>query len=423
MENNILLIYAKQYYNLGINVTCITNYLTEINFNEKNITKSPCHPWTHYQNERQKLDELISLDWKNAIGIGAVLGYNDLRAIDIDGCSNIKIVNEILEILGLPYDYEWIIQSGSHNGFHIIVKSGVELRYTNVSTVGAYLATSKNFHLFEKMEFRWNNHIVLPPSIHKSSFEYIFLNNKFPSSFPTEIDSSLLGSIVDKYLKETKYCLRSDGYGFYFTTEPTIPDSKYLSAREIKNRHPNFNYIVIDIKTDEILSWDTEKSTNQIIQIAWLILGETGRILKKEAELISINDSDSQNKYTNIDWENASKVSVDLRTALDKLQNDIRECNYIVGHNIDFDLNSIRTALKRFGLHDYTIDKHIICTMKSSLNYCKIPNKNGLGYKYPTLNELYEKLFNDKFIESHNAIGDVLATAKCLIKLQNEKII
>ena len=74
------------------------------------------------------------------------------------------------------------------------------------------------------------------------------------------------------------------------------------------------------------------------------------------------------------------------------------------------------------------IDKNIycnefnsICTIKSSVNFCKII---GIyGYRYPKLNELYYKLFYSNFENAHNAFSDILATIECFKELRKKGII
>src|SRR5690606_8051357 len=38
-------------------------------------------------------------------------------------------------------------------------------------------------------------------------------------------------------------------------------------------------------------------------------------------------------------------------------------------------------------------------------------------FKWPKLEELYQKLFNEKFEEAHNAAADVVATTRCFFEL------
>ena len=77
----------------------------------------------------------------------------------------------------------------------------------------------------------------------------------------------------------------------------------------------------------------------------------------------------------------------------------------------------VGAELIRAGYSNHLANKYKICTMKESTNYCKIPGK--YGYKWPSLSELFYKLFQTNFNESHNAEYDIKATFKCFWKLRN----
>lgn len=71
--------------------------------------------------------------------------------------------------------------------------------------------------------------------------------------------------------------------------------------------------------------------------------------------------------------------------------------DWIVAHNIDFDLNvlinaclwDLKMSVPRFGKQ--------FCTMKNSIDICRIPM--GTRWKSPKLGELYEHIFNKKPIQ------------------------
>ncbi len=101
MTNEIKL-YAQHYFDLGLNTTCIVPYKSVGNFKEKNILKSPSGKWDHLTSQRQTLTEFDSYDWDNAVGTGIILGFEDIIAIDIDGCVDFELVEAILCELKLP---------------------------------------------------------------------------------------------------------------------------------------------------------------------------------------------------------------------------------------------------------------------------------------------------------------------------------
>lgn len=59
--------------------------------------------------------------------------------------------------------------------------------------------------------------------------------------------------------------------------------------------------------------------------------------------------------------------------------------------------------------------------MKSSTDFCKIPN--FYGYRYPKLQELYIKLFDVDFENAHDAFSDISATLKCFKEMVKRRII
>lgn len=65
---------------------------------------------------------------------------------------------------------------------------------------------------------------------------------------------------------------------------------------------------------------------------------------------------------------------------------DISSAGAVACHNAAFDVMFLRAEFERAGL-DLPIAESF-CTMKKSVEICKIPRGRGCGYKYPKLNEL-----------------------------------
>ena len=88
----------------------------------------------------------------------------------------------------------------------------------------------------------------------------------------------------------------------------------------------------------------------------------------------------------------------------------------IVGHNIEFDERLLCFELERHGREGYYQPKEVICTMRASTEHCQLQGR-GFSHKPPKLNELYKKLFGERFTGAHNAMVDVEATLACFVKL------
>ena len=112
------------------------------------------------------------------------------------------------------------------------------------------------------------------------------------------------------------------------------------------------------------------------------------------------------------------KNSPNITEVIDKITSCVNDVDIIVWHNIEYDEEMIKLELKRLENEYKYKPKQIICTMKSSVNFCAL-EWNWNRFKYPKLWELHKKLFQEYFIWAHDAMTDVEATLKCFIELVN----
>lgn len=112
------------------------------------------------------------------------------------------------------------------------------------------------------------------------------------------------------------------------------------------------------------------------------------------------------------DVENAPYVE----EVMDQILRYLNTTDIVVGHNIEYDEDVIRSELKR--LHrdgDYQPIKRV-CTMRGSTDHCKLQGR-GFSFKPPKLSELYKHLFGEWFEGAHNAMVDVEATTRAFGEL------
>ena len=105
----------------------------------------------------------------------------------------------------------------------------------------------------------------------------------------------------------------------------------------------------------------------------------------------------------------------------------------IVGHNVSFDLNVIKSEMFRYMRKNQLVNFPILrafekvpyfCTMKNTVDICKLPNPNFPNkFKYPKLSELYKNIFNKEAVDLHNSMNDAIYTLDCLIDLYNYDLI
>lgn len=198
------LIYHEKF---DFNISCISSEINQYNRND-NVLKAPNHEWVELQKNRQTKSEINNYDWHKATGLGIILGYNNIRALDIDCCLDFSLVDIFLKELELPDDYEWVIKSGSEKGFHILFYcDDYEQAHDGYGRV-SYMS-KKDFN-FRKIDLMWDGHLVLPPTIHKENNNYTymfvdtriaFFEDKIPKYRPKIVDKknvdSLLAIITD----------------------------------------------------------------------------------------------------------------------------------------------------------------------------------------------------------------------------------
>lgn len=248
MEN--LRLWANYYYNMGFNVTHIIPLLNE--GKAKNVFKSPTNDRHKLKNLRQSLEEMNSFDWEMSTGVGVVLGFNKLRAIDFDFSrwnrdvipnKRNQIINLCLQNLHLPTSYEWVILT-PNGGFHILFFSGHHNIPVKENLTRAFTPNVKYYHYcdeyhisayhFKQIELRWDKHLVLPPStvetiIHQetenrsfqtpfkelSNYEFYFKN--IPKNPPLEIAANNIQNLLNEMCYDEYDDKSKSGYNLHFS--------------------------------------------------------------------------------------------------------------------------------------------------------------------------------------------------------------
>ena len=117
----------------------------------------------------------------------------------------------------------------------------------------------------------------------------------------------------------------------------------------------------------------------------------------------------------------AKNEGVGLNKVITEFSTVISRSTVLIAHNMSFDEKVVGAEFLREKIESrlFTIPK--ICTMEKSTDYCKIPN--SYGYKWPSLSELYFKLFEKDIEGAHDAVSDVRACAECFFLLKKKGVI
>ena len=162
----------------------------------------------------------------------------------------------------------------------------------------------------------------------------------------------------------------------------------------------------------------------RLVQIAWLQYDETEKQIAKNSYIIKSSGfsipAEAIKKH-GISNEKANKEGADLKEVLNKFSPFIDKSRFLIAHHLNFDKGVIGAEFLRMGIKNRFSKINKICTMESSSEFCQI--SGPYGYKWPTLQELHEKLFNSSVKGSHDALLDVETCAKCFFGLMRKGII
>ena len=163
----------------------------------------------------------------------------------------------------------------------------------------------------------------------------------------------------------------------------------------------------------------------RIVQIAWLEFDKNGKEISRGDYIIKPNGfiiPEESSRIHKITQKIAEEEGTDLKAALNVFNSLVSKSENLVAHNIEFDENVIGAEFLREYISTDFFDKNRICTMKSTVDFVKIPSDRG-GYRYPGLADLHMKLFGEGFKGAHNALVDIEITAKCFWELQKRGLL
>ncbi len=348
-SNNKLLFYANLYHYFGINITCIkgrpedkVTYLYDdpiTGVELRHPFKEPSDPnWKNYFNEEQDIDYIHNQDWENASGIGAVIGFNGLRALDFDDVyflnpnhRNIEkfdlFVGKVLDLLNLPSDYQWVVKSGSGCGFHVIFKTKdiSDLQCDSVGFVPSHKAISE-YGRFERLELRWKDHLVLPPSKSIGYYDenllyfpecqwYMYYHGNFPNYAPQEVTIDSLNNLLN-YLSSV------------VSMATYVGSAQIIGHKKLTTKIDSWGGDHIEFKATE--NWAKACSSNDSEELVLYLLRDTYKQperLRKAVEMLK--DSDTPISHYNLASLIANNIIEGTKTEAKNHYRIAQECKDI----------------------------------------------------------------------------------------------
>ena len=174
-----------------------------------------------------------------------------------------------------------------------------------------------------------------------------------------------------------------------------------------------------------------------ITEISWQVLQfseDLHECLQDSAQLSSVADyllkptfspemySKEAQEVTGISYESLADSCWNIEYVLRDFINALKSVDFVVSHNATFDMKVVKAEMLR-----NNIDQHLrivpwVDTMWISQKFVNVrTSKNRL--KYPTLTELYRKIYDSVPLKKHTADSDVDTLIKCFNGLVKNEII
>lgn len=190
-------------------------------------------------------------------------------------------------------------------------------------------------------------------------------------------------------------------------------------------------YLIYDTETTGLpknFSAPVSDSHNwpRLVQVAWQLHDDMGELIEVKNFIVKPDNYTipyNAEKIHGISTERAQQQGVALTFVLEEFNKALSQCEFVIGHNINFDINIMGAEFYRIQMPTSLMEEKTIDTKDEGTDYCAIPGGRGGKYKWPTLTELHVKLFDEGFNEAHNASADVEATSRCFLELVRLKVI
>jgi DNA polymerase III epsilon subunit-like protein len=158
----------------------------------------------------------------------------------------------------------------------------------------------------------------------------------------------------------------------------------------------------------------------RIVTVGWAVYRSRHEALSRNYFVVQPNGFSIPRASTaihGISHEEATKSGRPLAEVLRSLFAEIQRFSptQLICHNVAFDRPVVLAECLRAGFPLHPLESlPTYCTKEATTSFCAIPSFGG--YKWPTLEELYVKLFGRPLHQSHHAARDVDACAECFFE-------
>ncbi len=188
-------------------------------------------------------------------------------------------------------------------------------------------------------------------------------------------------------------------------------------------------YLFFDTETTGLpVSWRAPVSAldnwPRLVQLAWLLCDQNGTPSERRSLIVRPEGFEIPEAATaihGITTAQAANEGFPLRHVLDDFAAAIDQSQLLVAHNVSYDQNVLGAEYLRTGIESRLMGTPSLCTMEASTEFCAISGPRG--FKWPTLSELYSRLFGRDPERVHAAEVDVNTCAECFFELRRRGVV
>lgn len=188
-------------------------------------------------------------------------------------------------------------------------------------------------------------------------------------------------------------------------------------------------YLFFDTETTGLpRSWKApvEEVDNwpRLVQLAAVMTDEEGTVLAEMDRIVQPDGfviSAKAASIHGIDQDRALREGLPVLEVLGEFVELMERSGTLVAHNLSYDEKVLGAELIRSGISHSLSQRQTICTMQKSTQFCGLPGK--YGFKWPTMAELYHKLFEEDFSGAHTAMADTRAVVRSFFELKRRKVL
>ena len=127
----------------------------------------------------------------------------------------------------------------------------------------------------------------------------------------------------------------------------------------------------------------------RLVQLAWQLHDEKGKLLSRGNRIVKPEGFKipfTSSKIHGITTERALSEGALLSDVIEEFNADLMRAKYVMGHNIEFDVNIVGAEQHRLGLSfEELASIGQIDSKLEATDFCAIPGGRGGRFKWPTL--------------------------------------